>query len=284
MLTADGQTYFDLVIQIAATILALVIVNTVVRYLINRAVKHWITREKVQGKEDVRQRAQTLERVFDAALLMVLWVIGLIAVLTELNVNLAALLTGAGLLGAIIGFGAQNTLKNLLAGAFIIAEDQYRIGDIIQAVDSNGPAGTVEDLGIRTTRLRDLDGNLHIIANGDMGIVTSFSAKFANANIDINVPYDTDIDKAMEIINQVGLEVAGDDKWKSVTIEPIQFYRVNSFNDYSVTLKCLGKVLPPNQWNMSADFRARLKKAFEKHDIELAIPQIIIREPKAKKR
>lgn len=284
MLTADGQTYFDLAVQIAATILALAIVNTIVRYLINRTIQHWVNREKIEAKEDVRTRAQTLERVFDASLLAVLWSIGLISVLTELHVNLAALLTGAGLLGAVIAFGAQSTLKNLLAGAFIIAEDQYRIGDIIQVVDNNGPSGTVEDLGVRTTKLRDLDGNLHIIANGDIGIITSFSAKFANVNININVAYDTEIDKVKKVLNEVGLAVAGDENWKSLTIEPIQFYRVDAFNDYSITLKCLGKVRPPSQWNMAADFRERVKKAFEKNGIEIPLPQMVVREPKAKKR
>lgn len=278
MFDHPSRHIWDLIVTIGLTILVLIVANLIIRHYLAQVVRHAVKKNhKNISPADEHKREQTLQRILKTTVTIFIWVIGVIIILSEIGVNWAALLSGAGVLGLVAGFGGQSLIKDILRGFFVIGEDQYRIGDIVGVAQPGGPIGLVEDLSVRITKLRDLDGNLHIVANGDIGIITNLSSKYGNANVDINVPYATDVDQARKIINDVGLKLAGENDWKSLTLEPIQFYRVDSFNDYSMTLKCIGKIVPPNQWNYSAAFRERLKKAFEKAGIELAIPQIIVR-------
>ena len=193
----------------------------------------------------------------------------------------SALATGAGLLGAIIGFGAQDSIRNILSGIFIIAENQYRIGDIVSLrVASKDVSGTVEDVSIRITRLRDLDGNTHIIPNGSIMVTSNLSFDFANVNIDVGVGYEADIDHVEKVINMVGKKLAEDEQWKQHIFEPIQFLRVDAFDESSVRVKALGKVEPAQQWGVAGEYRRRLKKAFEKESIKIPYNQVVIREGK----
>lgn len=284
MFAVSVGTFFDSTpARIASTIVVAILLQLFLRETLSPIIHRTVTRNERIDDAHVKKREDTLKRIFRTAYGAAIWVVAIIIILAELHINLAALATGAGIIGVVVGFGAQNTIRDILAGIFIIIENQYLVGDIVGLRISTGDAGIfgmVEDITIRVTRLRDLDGNLHTIPNGLAGVVTNMSYQFANANININVPYDTDLDKAKKAINRVGTEMAASDTWKALTIEPIQFYRVDSFNDYSVTLKALGKVVPPNQWNMSADFRDRIKLAFEKEGIKLAIPQMVVHESK----
>ena len=265
-------------IQILLTILITALLHLVFRDAIGRIVARTIHSHKYASKIEERKRVETLARVFRAVLGFLLWTIAVLVILMQLHVQLAPLLTGAGLVGVIIGFGAQNTLKDYLAGMFIILENQYRVGDIVTLKAGGGEvSGVVEDITLRVTRLRDLDGNLHTVPNGASSVVTNRSFKFANVNIDVHVSYDSDLETAREVINRVGLEQAEDEHWKRSVLEPIQFLRVDSFNDFSVTLKSIGKVQPAMQWDLAGDFRLRIKKAFEEAGVKIPLPQLVVR-------
>jgi small conductance mechanosensitive channel len=129
---------------------------------------------------------------------------------------------------------------------------------------------------VRITRLRDLDGNLHVVQNGSVTTATNLSLGFANVNIDIGVSYDTDIDKLEKIINKLGEQLAQDENHKDNILEPIAFLRLDSFGDSSVNVKALGKVKPGTQWEIAGEFRRRLKKEFDKNGIEIPFPQRVI--------
>lgn len=269
-------------VQIVLTVAAVIILQLIIRDSLARIVQRVVKGHKYESKAEEHKREDTLVRVFRTLNAVVLWVVGIIVILGELAINISALLTGAGLIGVVVGLGAQNVIKDYLAGIFIIMENQFRVGDIVSmsAGLAVPVAGVVEDVSIRATKLRDLDGNLHIVPNGSAGVITNLSFKFANVNVDVNVSYQSDIDKVERIINEVGEQMARDEAWADSTIEPIKFLRVDDFGDSGIVVKAVGKTKPAAQWNIAGAFRRRLKVAFEKNGIEIALPQIVVHQPK----
>lgn len=269
------------VVQIMATIIVAIIAQLIVRKSITRLVRKTVRGHKFNSHLDEEKRETTLITIFRTAQAVTIWAIAIVTILWQLDVNIAALLTGAGLIGIIVGFGAQSAIRDFLAGIFIITENQYRVGDIVTLrAAGTDVSGVVEDITIRITRLRDLDGNLHIVQNGAANIITNRSFGFANVNVDVGVSYDSDINKVEEIMNKVGQDMKADQAWAEVIVEPIQFLRVDGFEDSSVRVKALGKVEPAMQWDVAGEFRRRLKKAFEKNSITIPFPQVVVYQAK----
>lgn len=284
----DTLTFQDFItnvpLQIALTLTIALVLQLFIKHSIGRLVARIVRGDKHASKQEERQREETLSTVFERVALVVLWVAVIVVILYQLHVNVAALLAGAGVLGVVIGLGAQAAIKDFLAGLFILIENQYRVGDVVTLDSGNTDiSGVVESISLRTTRLRDLDGNIHIVQNGSAGVVTNLSFNFANVNLDVGIAYDADIEKVRDVINQIGIEQAGEDEWKKQIIEPIEFLRVDSFADSAVMLKAIGKVQPGTQWDVAGDYRLRLKKAFDKHHITLPYPQIVVHQPQTKR-
>ena len=269
------------------TLCIILILQIIARRLINAIVKRAVHHTRGQSEADRLKRQNTLTAIFRTATSATLWVIGIMLIFSEFNINVAALATGAGLVSILIGFGAQSTIKDYLAGMFIILENQYRVGDIVQmsggSLGTPGVSGSVEEITIRITRLRDLNGNLHVVRNGEPSVISNLSITFANVNVDLEVSYDTDIDRAEAIINKVGEEQAQHEKWAKDIIEPVQLLRLDQFGNSSIVLKCLGKVKPGRQWDIAGDFRRRIKKTFDEQGIEIPFPQVVIHQADAKK-
>lgn len=267
-------------IQILLTIIAALLLQLIIRNPIERLVRQAIRSHRYSSKEEERKREDTLITVFHTASSVVVWIVAIIVMLIQLQINLAGLLTGAGLIGIIVGVGAQGAIRDFLAGIFIILENQYRVGDIVtlSAGVTGGVSGVVEDITVRITKLRDLDGNLHIVSNGSVGVITNMTFQFANVNVDIPISYTTDIDTAQKVINEVGIELAGDKTMGPDVMEAIQFLRVESFDASVMTVKALGKVRAGTQWDVAGEFRRRVKIAFDKKGIELPYPQVVIHE------
>lgn len=265
------------IIQVLLIVIAIWALQMLVNAVLVGLVRRLVPRRKFASKLDEKKREDTLITIFKTGFAVLIWTVGILIVLSQLNVNIAALATGAGLLGIIIGFGAQSTIKDFLAGLFIIVENQYRVGDIV-TLNAGGVevAGQVEDISVRITRLRDLDGNLHIVQNGSAVVVTNLSIGFANVNVDVGVSYTADVDLVEKVINEVGTEMAEDEKWKADILESIQFLRVDSFGESAVNIKALGKVRPAMQWDVAGEFRRRIKKAFQKQGIEIPLPQMVV--------
>lgn len=257
--------------------LAIIVAQLIAKAAIAVLVPRLVRDKKYKNKVDEKKREDTLAGVFQAAAGVAIWVIGILLILGRLDVNVAAFATGAGLIGIVIGFGAQKIIQDFLAGIFILVEHQYRIGDWV-ALDAGGPAvsGEVEDFTLRITRLRDFDGNLHIISNGAAVSATNYTVKFGNINVDVRVSYDADVDKVEKVINQIGKEMAESDEWRDDFREPVAFLRVNSLDESYVTVKAFGTVNAGQQWAISGDFRRRVKKAFEKNGINIPYQQIMV--------
>lgn len=274
---ANDNTLFGIVV----TLVIVALIQAILHRTIDRLVEQAVRSHKHSSRQEEQQREATLKTFFRTSSSVGLWLITFILILWQLEVNFSALLTSAGLIGVIAGIGAQSLIKDCLSGLFIILENQLRVDDIVTvATPTATVSGMVEEVTIRTTRLRDLDGNLHIFTNGNIGVITNMSYHFAQVNVDIQVTYDTDIDLAERLIKEAGLMTAKSKKWQDEVLEPIELLRVDALGESTVTLKALGKVKPGTQWDVAGDFRRNLKKLFQEHKIKAPYPSITIREPK----
>ena len=179
---------------------------------------------------------------------------------------LAPLFASAGIIGVAFGFGAQSLVKDFLSGVFIISENQYRVGDIIEI---DGFGGTVERIGVRSTVIRDVEGNVHFFPNGVVQHVINKTMGYSKVYFTITVAPDTNISTASDIINRIGEEISGEEKWQRKVIEPPHFDILGDFNASSISLVVSGKTQPSDQWALTAEMRRRILREFEKEHIEL---------------
>lgn len=259
--------------QVLLLIFSLYLIHRLLKKYLSIVIKRAVSKYGSETLHADKKREETIIGLLNAVSMLVLAFIGLLGLLTILGINIAGLITGAGVVGIIIGLGGQNIVKDFMAGIFVLVENQYRVGDIITV---KGVSGIVETISPRITRLRDLDGNMHIIPNGSVDLITNRTFEFSNVNMDIGVSYDADIDKVKNVISQTGESLANDKDWKDTILEPIRFLRVDSFGDSAVNVKALGKVVAGSQWDVAGEFRERLKKAFDKSGIEIPYPQRVI--------
>lgn len=274
--------------QLVALAAVLVLIWVLGNYFLRVLIRKLIGAHKYGSKVERKKREDTLVAVFWTLLNIVVWTSAVVGFLVIIGVNLAGVIAGAGIIGVAIGIGAQSVIKDFTSGFFIILEDQFRKGDIVGFLDIGDGTigGVVEDISLRVTKLRDLDGNLHFIPNGAMIAVTNRSFGWASVNIDLGVSYDSDLEKVKKTINEVGDAMLQEEKWTSIILEPVQFLRVDSFGDSAVVVKALGKVTPANQWEVAGEFRLRIKKAFDKAGIEIPFPQRVVHQvgsPKPRK-
>lgn len=243
-------------------------------YFGNKAIKR-IIRQVVRtshfyviSAEDARKRQDTLISLFRAIWKVLIIIVTFFLLFTEIfpDVNLIPIFASAGILGVALGFGAQSIIKDFITGAFIIMENQYRVGDV---VDLSGAAGTVERITIRSTVVRDTDGNVHFIPNGSVVHVINKTMGYSRVNLTIGVVPETNIDELSEVINQVGIKMSEDEKWKGKILEPPHFLSIGAFSDVSLEVKVTAKTQPSAQWEVTGELRRRLLKSFTKHKIEL---------------
>lgn len=251
-------------VKIALVLLVALISHMVIRASIGFLVRRSISENRYLNKQDAIKRENTLVGIFQTASGVIIWVTAVVVSLAYLGINVTAVGASAGLLGVVVGFGAQNTIKDFLAGIFIILENQYRVGDVVAINDpSSGPSGTVEEITIRITKIRDLDGNLHIIPNGGITRISNMSYQYSNINMNITVPYETDMTKATKSLNIAGESMLKDEVWSKYIVKPVAFLRLDSFTDKEVVLKALGRVKPGKQFEVAGEFRRRLKMQFD---------------------
>lgn len=252
----------------------------IISRFINVFVRRLVRPERHETLEDEKKREDTIAAIARTGVLILLWIISVLVVLDTLGVNLAALATGAGVFGVIIGLGAQNTIKDILAGLFILVEHQYRVGDIVTlsggTTGAMGTSGVVEEISLRITKLRDLDGTLNVVRNGEASIITNRTLRYSGIVIDVVVEFNTDVDKVEKIMNDIGLQMAGEEAFKGHTNQPIQFLRVDNFTASGATMRAVGQVAPATQWDIAGEYRRRLLKAFNQQGIVVALPQVLL--------
>ncbi len=225
---------------------------------------------KGESKESIRKRTDTLLSVFIGAGSVIIAIIVLFTILDEVGVPITSVLAGFGVAGIAVGFGAQYLIRDLIAGVFILMENQYRIGDVVQAA---GVTGGVEAVNLRRTLLRDLDGILHVIPNGEIKVASNYTRKWARAHLNISVAYKEDLDQVMSIIRETWEEMAEDPDWGPSLISKTPWLlRVNEFGDSGIVIKVAGETQPVKQWDVMGELRRRIKRVFDEQGIEIPWP------------
>lgn len=220
--------------------------------------------------EEVEQRIDTLSHVIYRTALLVVFAVASITVLSELGINAAPLIASLGLFGLALGFGAQSLVKDLINGIFILVDNQFAKGDVVTL---SGIVGIVEDLNLRRTILRDLDGTVHYIAHGQVDTVSNWTKEYARIHMNVGVAYESDLDHVIEVINRVGKELANDPVYAHKFRTPPQVLRVDNFGDSAIDIKIIGDTVPLEQWALMGELRLRLKRAFDEEGIVIPFPQ-----------
>jgi len=218
---------------------------------------------------ETQKRIQTLASLGQTLTALTIVVIAAMLVLEQLGISLGPILATAGIAGLAVGFGAQSLVKDVISGLFILIENQFNVGDVIQAA---GLSGVVERSNLRVTVLRDLEGKVHFIPNGQIETVSNLTKDWSRAVLDIGVAYKEDIDRVVEVLTRVGEELASDEKFGSKILEPLQVMGVDDFADSAVVIRVGLKTKPIEQWGVAREFRRRIKKAFDAEGIEIPFP------------
>ncbi|KKQ76380.1 MAG: Potassium efflux system KefA protein / Small-conductance mechanosensitive channel [Candidatus Daviesbacteria bacterium GW2011_GWF2_38_6] len=265
--------FFDHGLKILLILVGTFVVHKFSFILIDKGIRKAVTTDRFISIEAEKKRQETLITVFHQAIVIIVWLLAVLMILSEIGINTAPLIAGAGIIGLAFGFGGQYLIKDLISGFFIILENQYRVGDVACFGDT---CGLVEKVTLRTTILRDLDGVVHHVPNGEIKTASNLSKYFARVNLNIGVSYNSDLEKVIKVVNNVGKELAKDKNWKEMIIKAPQFLRVDDFADSAIVIKILGETKPLKQWDVSGELRKRLKIAFDKNGIEIPFPQRVI--------
>jgi small conductance mechanosensitive channel len=252
-------------------ILVLTFIGIFLLRFAQRALKKVLLKK---GREDIphserEQQAITLSNVLGKAGKVAILTIAFIMLLKEAGVEVGPLIAGAGIAGVAIGFGAQNLIKDVIAGFFLLSEGKIRLGDVISI---EGKSGVVEEISLRTIVLRNLDGVIHVIPHGMVGTISNMTTKWSAALIDVGIAYNEDVDRVIEVMKDAGTQLMSDPSFEDKIIEPVEIFGIDSFGESSIILKARIKTLPMHQWAVAREYRKRLKKAFDEKGIEIPYP------------
>lgn len=272
----------DLVLPIVVIAVLAYVLIVLSRRVIHGLVKAALDRETTEGTAqelsavEVKKRMDTLDALLTTAIRAFIVIVAIVMILGELNLNIGPAIAGLGIVGIAVGFGAQSLVKDYFNGALILLENQYSKGDVVTIADTTG---TVEDFSLRRTTLRDLDGVVHSVPNGQVTVASNRTRTWARINQDVTVVYGTDLEKATVVIDDVGREMAADPAWRRRVLEAPHVERIEALGEYGVTIKILGLVRAPEKWAAGGELRKRLLTAFTANGIEIPRPQRVVLAP-----
>lgn len=219
------------------------------------------------------KRARTLASLLRTVGTTLILIVAVMMALREIGLDITPLIAGAGVAGLAIGFGAQSLIKDIVAGFFILLEDQFHVGDVIQA---GGVSGQVERMTLRMTIVRDLQGTVHFIPNGEIKVASNLTKEWSRAVLEIGVGYEEDVDRVMAVLTEVGHSLADDETFGKLVLEPPQVLGVEALADSQVTIRMLAKTLPLKQWEVARELRRRIKARFDREGIQIPYPHRVI--------
>lgn len=231
--------------------------------------------QRMDDSEAVK-RAETLGRVFRYLVAVVMSLIAGVLVLSEIGISVAPILGAAGVVGLAVGFGAQSLVKDYFTGFFLLLENQIRQGDVVRLGEHGG---LVEEITLRYVRLRDYDGNVHFVPNGQIAAVVNMSRGHAQAVIDIGVAYREDLDHVMQVMRDVADRLREDAEYGRRILDPFELAGVERWDDSAIILRGRFRVAPLEQWAVRREYLRRLKVAFDINGIEIPFPQLAVHGP-----
>jgi len=283
---SDGARH---TVEVALRVALIIAVATILRFLVQRAIARTTNQMKTrfttgaiatlggalsssENTNRVEARANTIEAMSTSLATWIIYTVATLTVLSELDIDLAPLLAGAGIAGIAIGFGAQNLVRDVLAGFFVLVEDQYGVGDIIDA----GPAsGTVERISLRSTQLRDLAGTVWHIPNGSIVRVGNKSQNWARAIVEMVVAHSADLRKARSIMADVASQMSTEEEWAAaMRVGAVADDQgVSAMSPTGITLRLVVDTEPKSQWGVERELRLRIKEAFDAESIPFEVHQ-----------
>ena len=250
-------------------ILIIIILTRILITIVNGVIDKTFKNRKKAHETMTVNRANTLAEILKSVVRYVFYFIAMITIL-DMFINTASILATAGIGGVAIGFGAQSLVKDMITGFFILFEDQYALGDYVKIKEYEG---IVEELGVRVTKLRDFSGELHIIPNGNIQVVTNRARGAMRALVEVEIAYEEDIDKAIKALEKMCLDIKkGDD----TILEGPSIVGVTDLSKYGVKLRIVAKTQPMDQWSLEREIRKKVKETLNKENIEIPYPRIVI--------
>ena len=256
-----------------------ILVILTVAYMVIRALRFGLKKFELvlliwrerEDKERIanEKRVKTLTGLLRTICLTLMWVIAIVMCLDQIGLDITPIIAGAGIVGLAVGFGAQNLVRDVINGFFMILENQVRVGDVAVV---NGTGGLVEAMSFRTITLRDLSGTVHIFPNGTVTTLANMTKNWSAYVMDIGIGYKEDTDRVAEIMRETGKDLQQDEHLGPKILEPIEILGVDAFGESEVVMKARIKTLPIEQWAVGREYRRRLKKAFEQEKIEIPFP------------
>ncbi len=274
---AITRSLTDSAVQIVLILVVAGLVLWLARPIIHRLVFSALDRRAAENTAqelsavELRKRVETIE-AFGVQVVGLLVMVGAFFLVLAV-LGLLPAIAGLGLLGAALAIAGQNLIRDYINGLFILIENQFAIGDVVRIA---GVSGTVEEFSLRRTTLRDLDGTLHVVPNGQILVASNLTRTWGRINLDVTVAYGTDVDRAIEIVDEVGRDLAGDPIWKRRVLEPPRVERIEALGEFGITLKILGNVRASDRWAAAGELRKRLLDAFRANGIELPRPARVV--------
>lgn len=265
-----GNWFVSTGLRIFLIAIITLIVIKAVRVLTDR-LSSLFQKEKIDPES--KKRADTLTSVIRHLVNVVILIVVFITVLGQLGIEIGPILAAAGIAGLAVGFGAQSLVKDVINGFFILLEDQIRVGDWVQVGDKGG---MVEKVNLKMSVLRDWEGRVHFIPNGNIDVVTNLTKDFSRYMFEIGVAYREDPDEVMEVIKEVDEELRADADFGPDIMEPIQIFGLDKFADSAIIIKARYKTKPAKQWRVGREFKRRLKRKFNEKDIEIPFPHLTL--------
>ncbi|MCZ7533473.1 MAG: mechanosensitive ion channel family protein [Acidimicrobiia bacterium] len=275
-----GDRWTDHGGEIIATVVIL-LGAWVVLVIIKRTVRRWESRieSELYGSGDIadRERGQrlvTIAGVLKIVLSITLWVMVVLTIMAIWGLPMSPFIAVGTTIGVAIGFGAQDLVRDVIAGFLILLEDQYSLGDVVSIA---GVTGSVESIQLRSTVLRDLEGNQHFVPNGQIKVASNLTSEFSRVVVDIPVSYETDVDQAMDVVKDEVLALAGDEEWAPRFIREPEVLGVNKLDSSAVDIRVLMTLTPDDRWLVKREFLRRIKNRLDAEGIEIPFDQVVMR-------
>ncbi len=265
LVSDSGQALSGHLLIVAVVVVVTIVIWEVISLIIERTV----TEKDEEGNLRLSNRARTLLNIARSFLLVFLSLIALFLILSELGLNIAPLLAGAGVIGLAIGFGSQKLVQDIITGLFVLLGDTMRVGDVVEVA---GRTGVVEEMTMRTVVLREYSGRVHTIPYNSIDTVTNYTKDYSYAVFDIGVAYRESVDQVMDVLREIGREMNREPYFRRLILEPLEVAGVDKFADSAVVIKARIKTRPLKQWEVSREFNRRLKNRFDELGIEIPFP------------
>ena len=275
LVTVPLQILLVLVIAVLLRLAARKSIGRAVNRMIEKPVKaprRWSRRQSEgtqgQARERRRQRAKTIGGVLRSAATIVIFSVAAVMILGELSIDVAPIIASAGIVGLAFGFGAQSLVSDFISGLFMLMEDQYGVGDY---VDIDGTGGTVEEVGLRVTKLRDMDGAVWYVRNGQVLKLGNYSQDWACSVLDVPIGYDHDVEAATEALEEAAWSLWDDPAWREKVMDSPQIWGITSLAREAVTLRVSVNTAPSMQWGVGRELRGRIKESLDRKGIEIPL-------------